>query len=117
MLVGFATILLPDTMYQLFLAFMFCLVHMLFTAICQPYRAIGNDYFALCCNFSLTVVFFFSIFLKVDTATLTLTPTLPLPLTRHAAFLTARGINHGINLRRTPSLQYLYYLAQVGLAP
>ena len=67
-------------MYQLFLAFMFCLVHMLFTAICQPYRAIGNDYFALCCNFSLTVVFFFSIFLKVDTATLTLTPTLPLPL-------------------------------------
>ena len=34
----------------------------------------------------------------------------------HAAFLTARGINHGINLRRSPSLQYLYYLAQVGLA-
>ena len=66
-------------MYQLFLAFMFCLVHMLFTAICQPYRAIGNDYFALCCNFSLTVVFFFSIFLKVDTATLT--PTLTLALT------------------------------------
>ena len=81
MLVGFATILLPDTMYQLFLAFMFCLLHMLFTAICQPYRALGNDYFALCCNFSLTVVFFFSIFLKVDTATLTLTPTLTLPLT------------------------------------
>ena len=68
-------------MYQLFLAFMFCLVHMLFTAICQPYRAIGNDYFALCCNFSLTVVFFFSIFLKVDTATLTLTLGLPLTLT------------------------------------
>ena len=75
MLVGFATILLPDTMYQLFLAFMFCLLHMLFTAICQPYRAIGNEYFALCCNFSLTVFFFFSIFLKVDTVTLTLTLT------------------------------------------
>ena len=30
----------------------------------------------------------------------------------HAAFLTARGINHGINLRKSPSLQYLYYLAQ-----
>ena len=88
MLVGFATILLPDTMYQLFLAFMFCLLHMLFTSTCMPYRAIGNDYFALCCNFSLTVVFFFSIFLKVDTVTLTLTLTTdpypdhrPLPLT------------------------------------
>jgi len=34
----------------------------------------------------------------------------------HAAFLTARGINHGINLRKSPSLQYLYYLKQVGLA-
>ena len=34
----------------------------------------------------------------------------------HAAFLTARGINHGINLRKSPSLQYLYYLTQTGLA-
>ena len=34
----------------------------------------------------------------------------------HAAFLTARGINHGINLRKSPSLQYLFYLTQIGLA-
>ena len=34
----------------------------------------------------------------------------------HAAFLTARGISHGVSLRRAPSLQYLYYLAQVGLS-
>jgi len=33
----------------------------------------------------------------------------------HIAFLTAHGINHGINLRRIPSLNYLYYLCQVGL--
>jgi len=33
-----------------------------------------------------------------------------------ATFLTAEGINHGINLRRSPPLQYLYYLAQIGLA-
>ena len=63
-------------MYQLFIAFMFCLLHMLFTVTCMPYEALGNDYFALCCNFSLTVVFFFCIFLKVDAATLTLTLTL-----------------------------------------
>lgn len=34
----------------------------------------------------------------------------------HGAYLTARGINHGINLRKSPSLQYLYYLTQIGLA-
>jgi len=32
------------------------------------------------------------------------------------AFLVANSINHGINLKKSPSLQYLYYLAQVGLA-
>ena len=41
-LVGFATILFPDTMYQLFLAFMFCLLHMLFTVTCMPYRRAGQ---------------------------------------------------------------------------
>ena len=33
-----------------------------------------------------------------------------------AAFLTAEGINHGINLKAVPALQYLYYLTQIGLA-
>jgi AMP deaminase len=33
-----------------------------------------------------------------------------------ATFLTAESINHGINLRKSPSLQYLYMLAQIGLA-
>lgn len=30
-----------------------------------------------------------------------------------AAFLLCHNISHGINLRKTPVLQYLYYLAQV----
>ena len=30
-----------------------------------------------------------------------------------ATFLAAENIAHGINLRRSPSLQYLYYLSQV----
>lgn len=31
-----------------------------------------------------------------------------------AAFLLCNNISHGINLRKSPVLQYLYYLAQVG---
>eukprot|EP00026_Physarum_polycephalum_P002266 Phypoly_transcript_02272.p1 GENE.Phypoly_transcript_02272~~Phypoly_transcript_02272.p1 ORF type:complete len:845 (+),score=88.32 Phypoly_transcript_02272:103-2637(+) len=33
-----------------------------------------------------------------------------------SAFLMANGINHGINLRKAPALQYLYYLTQIGIA-
>ena len=33
-----------------------------------------------------------------------------------ATFLCAHNISHGINLRKSPGLQYLYYLSQIGLA-
>eukprot|EP00753_Platysulcus_tardus_P012929 PLAT3575.16.p1 GENE.PLAT3575.16~~PLAT3575.16.p1 ORF type:complete len:859 (+),score=453.83 PLAT3575.16:153-2729(+) len=33
-----------------------------------------------------------------------------------ATFLLANQVNHGINLRRSPVMQYLYYLAQIGIA-
>ncbi|XP_020086432.1 probable AMP deaminase isoform X1 [Ananas comosus] len=33
-----------------------------------------------------------------------------------ATFLVAHNISHGVNLRKSPVLQYLYYLAQIGLA-
>ena len=32
------------------------------------------------------------------------------------AFLLADGISHGINLRKSPTLQYLFYITQIGLA-
>ena len=32
------------------------------------------------------------------------------------AFLLADSINHGINLRKSPALQYLFYLCQIGLS-
>jgi AMP deaminase len=33
-----------------------------------------------------------------------------------SAFFCANGINHGINLRKAPVMEYLYYLKQIGLA-
>lgn len=33
-----------------------------------------------------------------------------------AAYLLAHQINHGIQLRKNPSLHYLYYLSQIGIA-
>eukprot|EP01117_Protostelium_nocturnum_P009497 TRINITY_DN3387_c0_g1_i1.p1 TRINITY_DN3387_c0_g1~~TRINITY_DN3387_c0_g1_i1.p1 ORF type:complete len:753 (+),score=234.64 TRINITY_DN3387_c0_g1_i1:66-2261(+) len=33
-----------------------------------------------------------------------------------AAFMVANGIAHGVNLRKSPVLQYLYYLTQIGIA-
>lgn len=32
------------------------------------------------------------------------------------AFLLADGISHGINLRKSPTLQYLFYITQIGIA-
>jgi|TARA_B110000208_G_scaffold106002_1_gene131462 AMP deaminase len=33
-----------------------------------------------------------------------------------SVFLLATGINHGIQLRKSPVLQYLFYVAQIGIA-
>jgi AMP deaminase len=33
-----------------------------------------------------------------------------------STFLLAHGVNHGITLRKTPTLCYLYYVAQIGIA-
>ncbi|KAJ8600182.1 hypothetical protein CTAYLR_001957 [Chrysophaeum taylorii] len=33
-----------------------------------------------------------------------------------AAYLTTRKINHGVQLRRSPGMQYLYYLSRIGIA-
>jgi AMP deaminase len=33
-----------------------------------------------------------------------------------ASFLLAGSISHGVNLMKSPTLQYLYYLAQIGIA-
>lgn len=32
-----------------------------------------------------------------------------------SSFLLAQGVSHGIELRKSPALQYLYYLTQIGI--
>ena len=64
-LVGFAMIIMKDTLEQLAFGLIFTLIHMLLMATKQPYRQLDNDYFALACNFGLTVTFFFTLVLKV----------------------------------------------------
>ena len=81
-LVGFMVLILPGTVPQLVIAFVFSLVFMLLASTAQPFRdgrplqvepvfpqlafpevltlwcADGDDYFAKACNFSLTALFF-----------------------------------------------------------
>lgn len=62
-------IIVKDTLEQLAIALVFCLICTLLTSVKQPYRQLDNDYFALACNFGLTVTFFFTITLKVTDRT------------------------------------------------
>ena len=73
-LVGIMVRVRPDTIVQLGVAIIFCLVFMLGSAIAKPYRREENDYFAVACNFSLTAVFVFCTMLKVKTVSETMDP-------------------------------------------
>ena len=64
-LVGFFALVLPGTLEQAIIAFIFSLVMLLIGAITFPFRNIDDDYFAHACGFCLTALFFFSIILKV----------------------------------------------------
>jgi len=68
-LVGFAMIIMKDKLEQLAVALIFILIYMLLMAVKQPYRQLDNDYYALACNFGLTVTFFMTIVLKVTKLT------------------------------------------------
>ena len=68
-LVGFAVLILPGTLQQLLVAFLFCLVFTLLVAIAMPFRHAADDYFAKAVGFALTAFFFFSVILKVGVLT------------------------------------------------
>ena len=63
-LVGFAVLILPGSVQQLLVAFVFSLVYMMLGSVARPYREPGDDLFAKSCNFTLTALFFFCVVLK-----------------------------------------------------
>eukprot|EP00964_Phaeocystis_antarctica_P016978 scaffold9345_cov70-Phaeocystis_antarctica.AAC.3 len=64
-LVGFCVLIRPGSTVQLVIGFAFSLVVLLFTSIAGPFQRHGNDEFSLLCNFSLVMVLFFSLVLKM----------------------------------------------------
>jgi len=64
-LVGFCVRIHPGSQEQLITGFVFSIVLLLFTAIAEPFRCHGHDRFSLLCNFSLAMVLFFSLVLKM----------------------------------------------------
>ena len=64
-LVGFCVHINPGSQEQLIIGFVFSLVILLFTSIAEPFQCHGHDKFSLLCNFSLVMVFFFSLVLKM----------------------------------------------------
>ena len=55
----------PGSTTQLIIGFAFSLVILLFTSIARPFQRSGRDEFGLLCNFSLVMVLFLSLVLKM----------------------------------------------------
>ena len=64
-LVGFCVLIRPGSTVQLIIGFIFSSVPLLFTSIAEPFQRRVHDYFGLLCNFSLVMVLFFSLVLKM----------------------------------------------------
>ena len=66
-LVGFCAlpVFRPGSTFQLIIGFVFSLIVLLFTSITRPFQCSGHDEFSLLCNFSLVMVFYFSLVSKL----------------------------------------------------
>ena len=65
-LVGFAVLILPGSVEQLFIAFLFSAVSVFFISLARPFKNVVDDYFAKFCAFALTLLLFFALILKVS---------------------------------------------------
>ena len=68
-LVGFAVLIMPGSIEQLIIAFLFSLSHLLLVSVAQPFKDDADDLFAKACGFGLSAVFFFCVILKVGVLT------------------------------------------------
>ena len=64
-LIGFCVLIRPGSMVQLITGCVFSVVMLLFTSIAEPFQRHADDKFSLLCNFSLVMIFFFSLVLKM----------------------------------------------------
>ena len=64
-LVGFCVRIHPGSLEQLIIGFVFSILMLLFTSIAEPFLRHGHNRFCLLCNFSLAMVLFFSLVLKM----------------------------------------------------
>ena len=64
-LVGVCVLIRPGSTVQLVIGFTFSLIVLLFTSIAEPFQNHGHIKFSLLCNFSLVMVLFFSLVLKM----------------------------------------------------
>ena len=64
-LVGVCVLIRPGSTVQLVIGFAFSLILLLFTSVAEPFQNHGHIKFSLLCNFSLVMVLFFSLVLKM----------------------------------------------------
>ena len=64
-LVGVLAYIRPGSLEQLIIGFVFSILFLFFTSIAEPFRHNGHHKFSLLCNFSLVMVLFFSLILKI----------------------------------------------------
>ena len=65
-LVGFAVLILPGSVEQLFIAFLFSAISAFFVSLAMPFKNVDDDYFAKFCAFALTILLFLALILKVS---------------------------------------------------
>ena len=68
-LVGFCVLILPGTVLQLLIAFVFSLLCMLLTAVASPFKSDVDSSVAKAFGFALVAVFFFALVIKVNVLT------------------------------------------------
>ena len=68
-LVGFCVLIMPGTIMQLMIAFVFSLLCMLLTALASPFISDVDDTIGKAFGFGLTAIFFFAVVIKVNVLT------------------------------------------------